>query len=98
MDHTHVRLRAFSDPQNVWMACPSSFNMAFPEPDPPVYVVSGWEVPTDPEDLRLISKRLSSFMDQYGRFDSFSHGESSTSVMIMAIDDCFGWSEAQPTC
>jgi hypothetical protein len=64
---THVLLRVFSDPQNVWMAC-ISFNMAFPEPDPPVYIVAGWEVPTDLEDLRLISKRLSSFMDQYGRF------------------------------
>jgi hypothetical protein len=64
---THVLLRVFSDPQNVWMAC-VSFNMAFPEPDPPVYVVSGWEVPTDLGQLRLISKRLSSFMDQYGRF------------------------------
>lgn len=64
---SHVLLRVFSDPQNVWMAC-ISFNMAFPEPDPPVYVVSGREVPTDLEDLRLISKRLSSFMEQYGRF------------------------------
>jgi hypothetical protein len=64
---THALLRVFADPQNVWMAC-ISFDMAFPEPDPPVYVVSGWEVPKDLEDLRLTSKRLSSFMKQYSRF------------------------------